>query len=229
MDPTPSSMKKSTLWALMAVALVMGIAAGATQLDWDRGTTDERGLGEPTAAISSVDDPADEAGGPDAADAPGEDASSESWLFSYTARSGSMVEQPDGTYLLTLEHADENIVAFTDRPDRDTGIVPAAALVEEWPNLFADSAPNGVMVEHDPKGGTDSWVVELHDPAIDGSTVTFRVTVLDEEDHSASASRLTNEVYDTPPTQFRAVSLFIDDVDTGGAANKSTFHTTKAA
>ena len=150
-------------------------------------------------------------------------------MFSYTARSGSMVEQPDGTYLLTLEHADENIVAFTDRPDRDTGIVPAAALVEEWPNLFADSAPNGVMVEHDPKGGTDSWVVELHDPAIDGSTVTFRVTVLDEEDHSASASRLTNEVYDTPPTQFRAVSLFIDDVDTGGAANKSTFHTTKAA
>lgn len=199
-------------WLAAALAAVVVLAGGVALLVQHDDNDDNTALGEPTASSSS-----------DAAD------DGEAWLFSYTARSGSMVEQPDGTYLLTLEQTDEHITAFTDRPDRDSAIVPATALFEEWSNLFADSPPNAVLVEHDPVGGTDSWVVELTDPTLDGTTATFTATVLGEEDHTAGARRLANELYDTPPAQFRAVSLFIDDVDTGSAANKSQFHPTKVA
>jgi hypothetical protein len=201
--PRPSTM----WWALVAAALVLVVVGGGVVFAVrDRTPGDAVALGDPVA-----------------------DATGRTWLFSQTACSGSMSEQGDGTYRLTLEQVDDHVTAFTDRPDRDTAVIPASALYDSWSDLFADSPPNAVMIEHDPIGGSDSWVVELIDPVLEGSTVTFTAIVLGEEDHSPSARRHVQELYASPPATFGDVSLFIDDVDDGSAANKPPFHPVLAA
>ncbi len=70
-----------------------------------------------------------------------------SWLFSHTASAGTLLKQSDGDYTLTLTGIDPHVMAFTDRPVRDSVIVPATDLIAAWPGLFADSPPNAVLVE----------------------------------------------------------------------------------
>jgi hypothetical protein len=169
-------------------AVVVGAAAWFAT---DRSHGD--GLGESVAAIESSSEPP-------------------SWLFSLTAGAGTYTSGADGTGMLTLTDVDPHVTAFTDRPDRDTAIVPASKLVEAWPALFAESAPNAVLVEHDPGGETDSFVLELSDPTADGSTMTYRARVVIGEDHSEELPGLTSTPSESPPATFSTVSLFIDDV-----------------
>jgi hypothetical protein len=138
-----------------------------------------------------------------------------SWLFSLSSDGGAMTKNADGSYLLTLTGADDAITAFTDRPVRDTAIVPLKRAVLVWPQVFASAAPNAVLVEHDPQGDSDSFVVELSDPKLlTASTVTFHAEVVDNAVQPASLTPITNAVYAVPPAVFGAASLFIDDVTT---------------
>lgn len=122
---------------------------------------------------------------------------------------------PDGSYLLTLDGVDDSITAFTDRPNRDSAVASIARAVEVWPTVFADAAPNAVMVIHDPQGSSDSFVVELTDPhLIRTSTLTFNAIVLTADVITPSSKQLARSLYETPPSTFQAVSMFIDDVST---------------
>ena len=145
-----------------------------------------------------------------------------SWLFSHTASAGSLVQKSDGTYTLTLTDIDPHVMAFTDRPARDSLILPATQLIEQWPALFADSPPNAVLVEHNPSGNTDSVVLTLTNPRLttpasatstsaDTATLTFDATLITTE-HPANLKRLTRGIHKTPTATFANASLFIDDV-----------------
>src|SRR5690606_18986301 len=84
-----------------------------------------------------------------------------SWLASQTA-DGGRIEFTEGVATrLVLEGVDAHTIMFSDRPDRLTDVVDTAAIAEQWDELFADSAPNAVLVEHRPEGETDSLVVVL--------------------------------------------------------------------
>ena len=145
-----------------------------------------------------------------------------SWLFSHTASAGSLVKKSDGGYTLTLTGIDPHVMAFTDRPVRDSVILSAAQLIEQWPALFADSPPNAVLVEHNPSGNTDSVVLTLTNPRLttpatasatsaDTATLTFDAALITAE-HPANLKRLTRGIHKTAPTAFANASLFIDDV-----------------
>lgn len=125
------------------------------------------------------------------------------WLFSQTADGGSIAPNGDGTWTLTLTDVDPVVLGFTDRPLRDAQAGSAERLVEAWPTMFADSNPNGVVVAHNEEDATNSAVVELMDPTLDGSTMTYMVRVLTNEGGPAEPG----VTYD-----FQQVSVFIDDV-----------------
>lgn len=137
---------------------------------------------------------------------------SPSWLFSHTANGGTLTADGDGTHSLTLTGIDANVMAFTDRPDRQTAILTAQDLVDAWPSMFADSAPNAVLVEHAPTGDTDSLVVVLSDPRLDGSTMTYTAEILADENHPSSVKGMVGAPHAVPPATFADASLFIDDV-----------------
>lgn len=138
-------------------------------------------------------------------------ADEETWLFSHTADSGEIRQRSDGSLELALRSFDENVTAFTDRPFRDAKIESVEWLVSSWNELFAESPPNAVLVEHDPDGAARSVVVELSSPQVSGGELTYAITVL-ESVPEGRLSRVAGMSYENPVRAFGAVSLFIDDV-----------------
>jgi hypothetical protein len=132
-------------------------------------------------------------------------------LFSHTADAGEIRERADGSLELVLRSFDERVTAFADRPFRDAKIETVEWLVSAWDDLFADSPPNAVLVEHDPDGVAKSVVVELSSPRLSGGELTYAVTVLDAVPEGRLA-RVAGESHENPVRSFQAVSLFIDDV-----------------
>ena len=125
------------------------------------------------------------------------------WLFSQTADAGNISPNGDDTWTLTLSNVDPVVLGFTDRPLREARAGDVGKLVEAWPLMFADSNPNGVVVAHNARGETNSAVVELMDPKLNGSTMTYTVRVLTNEGGPATPDATYN---------FEQVSVFIDDV-----------------
>jgi hypothetical protein len=153
-------------------------------------------------ACSISDTPADGAGANDI-----------SWLFSQTSDSGRL-ELTDGEVTrLVMSGVDLHTIMFADRPDRLTEVIDTATITEQWDEMFADSAPNAVLVEHQPDGATDSLVVVLRRPVLDtvAGTLSYDIEVLADEQHPDSIDGLVGDLHDDPPAKFGAVSLFIDN------------------
>lgn len=113
-------------------------------------------------------------------------------------------------------------MAFTDRPDRDSAIIPTSDLVEAWPTMFADSAPNTELVEHQPTGEANSVVLTLENPQAMGAQLTFQSVVLTEEVPQGVQNHV-GPIHATPPATFTNASLFIDDVNATELVYASTF------
>lgn len=141
-----------------------------------------------------------------------QESSTSSWLFSHTADGGTLEEQPDGSYRLTLTGIDPHVMAFTDRPARDTQIIGVQALTDAWDELFESAPPNAVLVEHDSQGEADSLILELTNPEIDGGSLTFSAQVLNDE-RAQDVSGLVGTLHSATPNTFNEASLFIDDID----------------
>lgn len=140
-----------------------------------------------------------------------DDATEPTWLFSHTADAGTLEEQSDGSYLLTLTGIDPHVMAFTDRPFRDTQIIGIQALADGWDELFESSPPNAVLVEHDSAGEADSVALVLTSPTVSGDSLTFSAQVLTDE-AAAEASSLEGTLHAAPPATFEEASVFIDNV-----------------
>ncbi len=84
---------------------------------------------------------------------------------------------------VTLEALAPTTLFFSDRPDRVTGHVPSPEFVESWdkgPDSFASNPPNAVLSIFHPDDVSDI-VVELKDPVLAGSELTYTVEILDGE------------------------------------------------
>jgi hypothetical protein len=103
---------------------------------------------------------------------------------------------------LTLKGVGPTIF-FTDRPNRIEGHLRTEVLIEEWgkgADSLAADPPNAALSILD-ENAVKSIVVELFDPILDGTTLSYRVKVLEGK---------------IPPT-FKMASLFIDHLRRAGA------------
>ena len=125
------------------------------------------------------------------AKAAGKDAS---WLFIQTAQE----VQFDGK-TLTLKNVNPSVVMFTDRPARMADAIPIATFLTSWnkggANSFQSKPPNAALTSI-VDGKLQTATVELTQPRLNGTTLTFRVRVIEG----------------TVPTVGKIVSLFIDKV-----------------
>ncbi len=66
------------------------------------------------------------------------------WLSVMNAETGEF--QPAGdTYTLTLDGVDEEMLAFTDRPERQAQTLDTSEFLDYWANEFGDDPPNAVI------------------------------------------------------------------------------------
>lgn len=112
-------------------------------------------------------------------------------MFVQTAPSG---RYQDGR--LYLDGMRPRTLFFTDRPERKTGQVPSASFLDLWdrgPDSFESDPPNASLAFLD-GGRQREAVVVLTDPVLDGTTLSYRVTLLEG----------------ALPADFGDASLFID-------------------
>lgn len=133
------------------------------------------------------------------ADPAGDGGESPPLLFALTADDARLDASE-----LTLRGT-SHLVWFTDRPARDSGVMPASVLVDQWSAMGLDEIPPNASLAWHGANGTDALhVLELGPPSIgkDAGTMTFPVTEL-----SGSPAKARGEL--------GSVTLFIDDVTTG--------------
>ena len=132
------------------------------------------------------------------------------WLMVMNAETGEFQKDTTGAdYTLTLVWVDEEMLAFTDRPEREAQTWDTSEFLDYWANEFGDDPPNAVV------SATGVRVaVTLSDPRVgmsardDGAVtpsagaVTFTATPLPGQEPPTSLI--------TQPT------LFIDDFHSGG-------------
>ncbi len=136
-----------------------------------------------------------------------------SWLYSQTADTGELDDLGGGKYRLVMHGIDAHTIQFSDRPDRLVEIINTGDFVHAWDTMFASSAPNAVLVEHEPDGSTDSLVVVLTNPLFDleNNTLSYDAEILADEKHPERLKKLA-VAHAEPPVHMSAVSLFIDSV-----------------
>ena len=208
------------------MAVVAVLAAGLGWFAADRSATDD--LGEPVAADASDDttpgdeptaDQADMAAAAEAAAAEAADAAGDpSWLFSLTATGGTFGanELNPNIGTLTLMGTSAETTGFTDRPVRDAVTFGTDQLPTAWPEMFANSDPNAVLIARDADGTRQTYVLELSSPTIDGTVLTFQVAAIEGKDHSSQLPGMTTRAATVPPATFGEAELFIDSVTPPG-------------
>jgi hypothetical protein len=86
---------------------------------------------------------------------------------------------------LTLTGVSTNAIIFADRPVRSAGHALTAHLIEEWgegSDSFAKDPPNAtVSVFSKSADDVEDAVVVLKEPKLEGTTLTFRVEVLESD------------------------------------------------
>ena len=99
------------------------------------------------------------------------------YLFTQTAT--GMGINLDGR--ITLHGVSPTTRWFTDRPNRIAGQIATEVFVSTWDtgdDNFAENPPNAVVAMFD-DSNVDEFVVVLTDPKLDGSDLSYAVTVLD--------------------------------------------------
>ena len=142
-------------------------------------------LGTALVAGPTLADPAE------TAKAAGKDAS---WLVIQTAQSAKF----DGT-TLTLSGVNPSVIMFTDRPARAAEAMQTSTFVAGWDKggakSFKSDPPNAALTSI-VDGKLQTATVELSEPRLDGTTLTFKVRVIGG----------------AVPTAGKTTSLFIDRI-----------------
>ena len=127
----------------------------------------------------------------DTVQAAGKDAN---WLVIQTAQSAKF----DGT-TLTLSGVNPSSIIFTDRPARAAESMQTSTFVASWDKggakSFKSDPPNAALTSI-VDGKLQTATVELSEPRLDGTTLTFKIRVIEGA---------------VPPAG-GTTSLFIDDV-----------------
>jgi hypothetical protein len=222
--PAATGARSSTPKWIAVIAVVAVVAAGAGWFIADRSPTED--LGDPVAeeastadsttntTVDKADQAAAEAAAAEAADAAGKP----SWLFSLTATGGTFsandLNPSIGT--LTLTGTSAETTGFTDRPVRDTVTFGTDKLPTAWPEMFASSDPNAVLIARDADGTRQTYVLELSSPTVDGTSLTFQVAAIEGKDHSSQLPGMSTRTATVPPATFGEAELFIDSVTPPG-------------
>ncbi len=111
---------------------------------------------------------------------------------------------------LTLHALAPTTLFFSDRPDRVTGHVTSQEFVDSWdqgPDSFESNPPNAVLSIFHPDMVSDI-VVELMDPVLTGSQLTYTVDILDGEmPASGGPSALFIDVIGRPASPVSAAGM----------------------
>jgi hypothetical protein len=134
-------------------------------------------------------------------------------LFVQTFSSGSLIENGDDGYTLTLEGSTGQTVYFSDRPERVVGKITDETFLDS--RAFDPSDPPNAAIVAGTGDNEDILVVELTEPALDTTTGTISYTarVLKSQPEGAQLADLAARQTDYSMAEsLSQITLFIDQL-----------------
>lgn len=160
-----------------------------------------------------------------------ESSDTASLLFTVTSDGSRIKATDDGGYLLLLDHVDNHSIWFTDRPDRESGILETGNFVNSWGAFgFDEVPPNAAIIAHDGAGLAETAIVTLSNPQYD----TKNRVMMADISFVASAPKFTPA--QRSEVDLGKLSVFIDDAvvqntssldghdDAGSSSGNWNFH-----
>lgn len=148
----------------------------------------------------------------------------DSILFAVGADRGSLKPRSEssGRYRLTLRGLDRKSLWFSDRPNRDSGLVTTRRLFGKWDRLgFLADPPNAALtLELEDEDG-DAVALELGRPAFDRESNSVRMRTEALYGPSHGLTHLVEELDRGVASRFGEARLFIDNARTS-AVNRCT-------
>ena len=126
-------------------------------------------------------------------------------LFVQTARTGTLVPQGDGSFLLTLEGLDPRAVFFSDRPSRDSGTLSTPFLID---TVFGGEDPPNAALVIEGEGASGVLPLELSNPVLGDDSIMY--TAIPLENFSSGLSHYQAALATEGPEAFGEVALFLD-------------------
>ena len=114
------------------------------------------------------------------------------WLMVMRGEQGEFQKGSGGEYTLTITGVKPEMLAFTDRPERQAQIWDTTAFLDYWVSEFNTDPPNAVI------SADSEAAITINSPKISGDTVTFTATPL-------PGQTLPTDTINQP-------TLFIDDL-----------------
>ena len=123
----------------------------------------------------------------------------------------------DGTYSLTLTGAAASTIYFSDRPEREVGLVPNQKFLDGLGFTPANPPNAAIVATQDGSESQDVLVIELFNPVYDASagTLTYDARVLADYDAPGLASLAEQQTDAQLDEAFGEGSLFIDSCPDG--------------
>jgi hypothetical protein len=141
-------------------------------------------------------------------------------LYVANGKSGTVTPSGGkGRYKLTLNGVGHQVIAFADRPRRDTLNMKTKDFFSQWSSVFAKDPPNAA-VDLLAAGKGSTFVFELSNPQYSGSRVTFDARKLGRA--TGGLSHYQRQLANNLPSRFGEASLFIDRA---ASATWHPFHT----
>lgn len=102
-----------------------------------------------------------------------------------------------GDYLLTISDVDNDMTWFTDRPMREAGNTQTSSLPSLWTeggiDSFENTPPNATLTVKN-NGKSETFIGELSQPVLSGSSLSFKVKPIKEISSSLVGKTLSNPV-----------------------------------
>ncbi|MBM3676787.1 MAG: hypothetical protein FJW96_02740 [Actinobacteria bacterium] len=123
----------------------------------------------------------------------------------------SVIEASGDTYRLVVP-AGENLMWFTEVPERRAGIVSFDHWLETWDSMgFTEDPPNAAIVV-DQGDGPRIHIIEMSDPLVEGHQVSFALTDIGSGDDGATSHAGRTHTHELAAGTMGHTELFIDSV-----------------
>ena len=138
-----------------------------------------------------------------------------SLLFVANGDAGTYTAGEGSGATLTVTGVDPDALFFTDRPDRDTGVITVTRMLNLLEESRNEGPPNAAIEILDDRAGDQVLALELAETTYDPTTatLTFDAKRLDSVD--GGLEHLDDRLDEELPAQFGRVALFIDSAPFG--------------
>ena len=108
------------------------------------------------------------------------------FLFLQTATSGTLVQNQDNSYTLTLNNLPQYVNYFSSRPERKAGIINLQEFINLWTdsklkNNFSQDPPNAAIALKAKAKKAQSFVAIVSNPTYKGNSLSYKLKLISKQ------------------------------------------------